>query len=66
QDDCAVAGLFSSGNISHAISQNFSGLTIYLFIIGELCDVYQSCTITHQQHLQMVLWANYFIKLWQQ
>ncbi|KAF9495354.1 hypothetical protein BDN71DRAFT_1391902 [Pleurotus eryngii] len=64
QDDCAAAQLFSAASIQQAIECGHSDLAIFLFIFGEACDVYQSHTISHTQHIHLVLWAFFFKSIW--
>ena len=35
---------------------------MYLFVFGELIDVYQNRSISHAEQLKLVLWAHYFLE----
>ena len=67
QDDRAAARLFSAEalvfHMSHYQSQ--VGLSVYLFIIGELVDAWQNRNICHSDRVQMVLRARFFLMAWQ-
>jgi hypothetical protein len=43
---------------------NRLGLIVYLFVMGEVVDAYQSRTITHLERIRMVLRCRYFLRLW--
>jgi hypothetical protein len=40
------------------------GEIVYLFVFGELIDAYQNQSISHMEHLKLVLHAQYFLDLW--
>lgn len=66
QDDRAAARLFSGE------SQNFHmthypqqiGLSVYLFVVGELVDAWQNRNIPHIDRARMVMRARYFFMSW--
>ena len=66
QDDNAATHLFSAASLDFVINQipNCLGLTVYLFVMGETIDVYQSWTIFHLERIKMVLRCRYFLRLW--
>ena len=66
QDDRAAERLFSSATLSYTINHGKSslGLTVYLFVFGDLIDAYQSRKISHTERVLMVLRAKFFKDLW--
>ena len=67
QDDRAAARLFSSATLAYSIGhlgQSSLGLTVYLFIFGDLVDAYQSRNISHSERVILVLRAKFFKDLW--
>ena len=66
QDDNAATRLFSAASLDFVINQfpDRLGLVVYLFVMGEIVDAYQSRTITHLEWVKMVLRCRYFIRLW--
>jgi hypothetical protein len=44
---------------------DYVGEIMYLFIFGELVDAYQNWSITHTEHLELVLHAHYFLDAWE-
>ena len=66
QDDNAATRLFSAAALNFVIVQfpDRLGLIVYLFIMGELVDAYQSRTISHFEQIKMVLRCRYFLRLW--
>ena len=67
QDDRAAARLFSSATLAYSIGhlgQSSLGLTVYLFIFGNLIDAYQSRNISHSERVILVLHAKFFKDLW--
>ena len=66
QDDNAATRLFSAASLDFVINQfpDRLGLVVYLFVMGEIVDAYQSRTITHLERVKMVLRCRYFIRLW--
>ena len=66
QDNNAATRLFSATTLGF-IEKHYSdrtGLAVYLFVIGEAVDAYQSRTISHLERLKMVLRCRYFLRLW--
>ncbi|KAH9032049.1 hypothetical protein EDB85DRAFT_1890890 [Lactarius pseudohatsudake] len=67
QDDRAAERLFSSATLAHTINhlgKTSLGLTVYLFVFGDLVDAYQSRSISHAERVIMVLRAKFFKDLW--
>ena len=67
QDDHAAERLFSSATLDYTINhlgKSNLGLSIYLFIFGDLIDAYQSRKISHAERVIMVLRAKFFKDLW--
>ena len=66
QDDNAATRLFSATTLDFIREHHPDriGLTVYLFVMGEVVDAYQSCTISHLEHVRIVLWCQYFLRLW--
>lgn len=67
QDDNATSRLFSADVLKYLSDYHpdHVGEIIYLFIFGELVDAYQNHSISHQEHIKMVLWAWYFLDSWE-
>ncbi|KDR66292.1 hypothetical protein GALMADRAFT_283972, partial [Galerina marginata CBS 339.88] len=66
QDDRAASRLFSA-EMLHFQLKNYSdhhGVTVYLFIMGELIDAWQSRNICHLERAKMVLRARFFLMAW--
>ncbi|KAJ3965299.1 hypothetical protein EV361DRAFT_955152 [Lentinula raphanica] len=59
QDDNAASCLFSAATLSYLIDHHRqdTGLIVYLFVFGELCDAYQNRHISHSDRVVMVLRA---------
>lgn len=68
QDDRAAARLFSSAVIDYAsrILPDELGLTIYLFITGEIVDAQQNRTLTHSERIKMLWRGRFFLDGWRQ
>ncbi|KAH9005408.1 hypothetical protein EDB86DRAFT_3071106 [Lactarius hatsudake] len=67
QDDRAAERLFSSATLNYSINhlgKSSLGLSIYLFIFGDLIDAYQSQKVSHAERVVMVLRAKFFKDLW--
>jgi hypothetical protein len=66
QDDNAATRLFSAAALDFVINQfpDRLGLIVYLFVMGEIVDAYQSRTISHLERLKMILRGLYFLRLW--
>ena len=66
QDDNAATRLFSAATLDFAAKQfpDRLGLIVYLFVMGEVVDAYQSRTISHLERIKMVLRCRYFLRLW--
>lgn len=66
QDDRAASRTLSSATIGF-IGQFFPqrrGLSVYLFVLGELVDAWQNCAISHLEHAHMVMRARLFLTSW--
>lgn len=66
QDDRAAARLFSAECLLFLLCYHSSqvGLSVYLFIIGELIDAWQNRNIRHVDRVRMVLRARFFLMAW--
>ncbi|KAJ2921648.1 hypothetical protein H1R20_g15444, partial [Candolleomyces eurysporus] len=66
QDDRAAARLFSAATLEYVINKHCDnlGLTVYLFVFGEMVDAYQNRQIPHVERVKMLFRAHYFKKLW--
>ncbi|KAJ7022802.1 hypothetical protein C8F04DRAFT_1272209 [Mycena alexandri] len=64
QDDRATARLFSAVTLkfNHENSPEQLGLSVYLFVLGELIDAWQNRN--HCNHIKMVLRAQFFLMAW--
>ncbi|KAJ7032518.1 hypothetical protein C8F04DRAFT_958759 [Mycena alexandri] len=66
QDDRAAARMFSARTLEFQL-KNYpgqTGLSVYLFVMGELIDAWQNRNITHQDRAKMVLRARFFLMAW--
>ena len=66
QDDNAATRLFSAETLNF-IQKHYSdrvGFVVYLFVMGEVVDTYQSRTISHSERVRMALRCRYFLRLW--
>jgi len=66
QDDNAATRLFSAATLDFIREHHPDriGLAVYLFVMGEAVDAYQSRTISHLERIKMVLRCRYFLRLW--
>lgn len=66
QDDNAAMRLFSAATLEFVRSHHSDriGFAVYLFVMGEVVDAYQSRNISHCERLRMVLRCRYFLRLW--
>jgi hypothetical protein len=66
QDDNAATRLFSAPALDFVAKQfpDRLRLVVYLFIMGEVVDAFQSRTISHLEQIQMLLRCRYFLRLW--
>ena len=66
QDDNAATRLFSAATLDFIREHHPDriGLAVYLFVMGEVVDAYQSRTISHLERVKMVLRCRYFLRLW--
>ena len=63
QDDCAAARTFSASALEFQMKEysDQRGLSIYLFVLGELVDAWQNRNISHIARAKMVLRARFFL-----
>ncbi|KAJ6609212.1 hypothetical protein B0H10DRAFT_2226075 [Mycena sp. CBHHK59/15] len=67
QDDHAAARMFSGNTLEFQL-KNYpgqTGLSVYLFVLGELVDAWQNRNISHRDRAKMVLRARFFLMAWQ-
>ncbi|THU91800.1 hypothetical protein K435DRAFT_820684 [Dendrothele bispora CBS 962.96] len=66
QDDNAAARLFSAAMLRYLIDHHRAdtGLIVYLFIFGELCDAFQNRHLPHAERINMLLRTRYFMQMW--
>ncbi|KAJ7052967.1 hypothetical protein C8F01DRAFT_997391 [Mycena amicta] len=66
QDDNAATRLFSADTLQFLTDNHpeWTGTSIYLFLLGEVVDAYQSRVISLHERLTMILRAHYFLKIW--
>jgi hypothetical protein len=67
QDDNAAMRLFSGATLEW-LSKNhpeYLGLITYLFVCGEVIDAYQSHSLSLSARVQLILYAHFFIELWE-
>ncbi|KAJ6521817.1 hypothetical protein DFH09DRAFT_1424506 [Mycena vulgaris] len=66
QDDRAAARLFSGNTLEFQL-QNYpgqTGISVYLFIFGELVDAWQNRNISHRDRAKIILRARFFLMAW--
>ena len=66
QDDRAAARAFSASTLDFQMKQypDQRGLSVYLFVLGELVDAWQNRNISHVARAKMVLRARFFLMVW--
>ncbi|KAJ7508549.1 hypothetical protein B0H11DRAFT_2304702 [Mycena galericulata] len=66
QDDHAAACLFSAATLGFHFDNHpdQTGLSVYLFVLGELIDAWQNRNIFHRDRVKMVLRARFFLMAW--
>ncbi|KAJ6504529.1 hypothetical protein DFH09DRAFT_943717 [Mycena vulgaris] len=66
QDDRAAARLFSGNTLEFQLNTypGQHGVSIYLFVLGELVDAWQNRSISHRDRTKMVLRARFFLMAW--
>jgi hypothetical protein len=66
QDDNAATRLFSAATLEFVRRHHSDriGFAVYLFVMGEVVDAYQSQSISHREWLRMVFRCQYFLRLW--
>lgn len=68
QDDNAATRLFCSETLKWLTEHHDDqrGLIVYLFVIGEAVDAYQSRHISHGERIRMLLRAMFFMEGWEE
>jgi hypothetical protein len=68
QDNRAPACLNSSATIWHiaANKPRWIGLATYLYIIGEIINAQQNCSILHAEHILMLARGQFFLEGWRE
>ncbi|KAJ3007533.1 hypothetical protein NUW54_g3516 [Trametes sanguinea] len=66
QDDNAATRLFSATTLEYLTTNHPErvGMIVYLFVMGELVDAYQSRHIFHLERVKMALRARFFLETW--
>ncbi|KAJ7745879.1 hypothetical protein DFH07DRAFT_924502 [Mycena maculata] len=66
QDDRAAARMFSGNTLEFQMKEypGQPGLSVYLFILGEMVDAWQNRNISHRDRAKMVLRARFFLMAW--
>ncbi|KAJ3963869.1 hypothetical protein EV361DRAFT_956529 [Lentinula raphanica] len=66
QDDNAAARLGAAQTLRFLTDKHpeMLGLIIYLFVFMEIPDAYQNCHIAHDERINMLLRARYFVNMW--
>jgi hypothetical protein len=64
--NCAASRVFSWSTVDfiHKVNLEQVGLSIYLFVSGEMVDAWQNQSIGHTEIAQMVLHACFFLMGW--
>lgn len=69
QDDNAACRLLSAATLRWFVAnpkgEDVRGLIVYLFLMGELVDAYQSRTLPHVERVKMVLRLHFFLERWE-
>lgn len=67
QDDNAATRLFCADTLEWVNDHhpNELGLSMYLFVFGELIDAYQNRSATITERVEMVLRAHFFVEMWE-
>jgi len=67
QDDNAATRVFSASSLQWLVTNHpeHLGLITYLFMFGELIDAYQNQTIYLITRVQLVMWAHFFLEMWE-
>ncbi|KAG8707407.1 hypothetical protein FRC11_007462, partial [Ceratobasidium sp. 423] len=68
QDDGSSECVFNQLTLKFVVQRRpqYLGLIIFLYVLGELCDAYQSRHISHADRVWMALRAKFFIDFWRQ
>ncbi|EUC59875.1 hypothetical protein RSOL_328130 [Rhizoctonia solani AG-3 Rhs1AP] len=68
QDDGSAECVFNQLTLAFVVQHQpqYLGLILYLYVLGELIDAYQSRHISHADRLWMVLRAKFFVDFWRQ
>ncbi|KAB5591529.1 hypothetical protein CTheo_5036 [Ceratobasidium theobromae] len=67
QDDRAAERLFCAATLGFVISNRpqYLGLMVYLFVLGDLCDAYQSRSMPHAERFKIAMRTRFFLETWQ-
>lgn len=67
QDDNAATRLFCADTLAWVNEHHPDelGLSMYLFIFGELIDAYQNRSVDITERIEMVLRAHFFVEMWE-
>lgn len=61
----AMLKWFVTGHAASPKSEEVHGLIVYLFLMGEVVDAYQSRTLPHIEQVKMVLRLHFFLERWE-
>lgn len=65
QDNGRALRTFCSQTVSVTLARpDCSGLTVYIYIIGELCDAWLNKTMGHRERIRAVWTAGFFLRFW--
>jgi hypothetical protein len=67
QDDNAATRLFCADTLAWVNEHHPDelGLSMYLFVFGELIDAYQNRSLNITERIEMVLRAHFFVEMWE-
>ncbi|KAF8606345.1 hypothetical protein BDV93DRAFT_489093 [Ceratobasidium sp. AG-I] len=67
QDDHAASRLFCAATLDFVMAHRpkYLGLAVYLFLMGELGDAWQSRCITHAERFKMAMRTSHFLQFWE-
>lgn len=67
QDDGRAYGTFNDDTLAISLSKpECTGLSIYLFVMGELCDAWLNRTTNHRDRLLSAFTSYFFLQRWHQ
>ncbi|KAK6997337.1 hypothetical protein R3P38DRAFT_2798466 [Favolaschia claudopus] len=66
QDDCAALRVFSAATLKKLMenTKDNMGLIVYLFVVVELIDAYESRPMTHAERAKAAIRARFFFHTW--